>query len=68
MGFVNTTRKVISVVSILIALVLALGMFGQLYEFYLFRDSWFLSTAIAYGIFIGIFGGLGWIVHPPDSD
>jgi len=68
MGFTQTTRKVVSVVFILIALAFAFAMLNKLYEFYLFQDSWFLSQALARGLFVGLFGGIAWLAHPPDDN
>jgi hypothetical protein len=68
MGFAHTSRKVTSVVLILIAIVLALSGLGKLYEYVMFLDTWYLSQTIAYGLFVAVFGGVGWVIHPPDQD
>ncbi len=68
MSFSRTARLVVSVVFILIALGLALAMVGKLYQFFLFRDTWFFSQALSRGIVMGVFGGIAWWIHPSDND
>lgn len=43
-------------------------MLSKLLQFIMYPDTWFLSQAITYGIFVAIFGGIAWLSHPPDID